>query len=498
MKSFKKLLAAGLAVTSFITATIPTVSAADILSDGSPLHYTEKWYYSQLTSREKEVYKYVYECASLGKNANIIKYAVNQTELDHVRDAFFNENPQFDIQVKGWSKEAIYVSNDLDKYRALQRADDKIIVQAKKLKTDYERVEYFHDYIINNVKYRTLEQYSYAQSAYGALVGGKASCEGYTDAFMYLCHQMGIECVKVVGEISAPDEWHAWNMVKIEGNWFNMDVCWDDTQDDLLAYNNFLVKDSLFFETHYPELTLATPTAADTYRDYGPSTTTDDGVILPAFRTGTIVQVTTDDLVIAENLFNVNKPSKLKVTTSDSSIAYVNDKGTVRFKKPGKVWVIGEYAGETAKVLFKVYKGDIPLEDDEVNQKPVKDKADGSGKDAPIAVKKPKLVKMDEVITIEKGETVNLASYFNNEVFDDIKFTIYYNRRIKAKVDETYNTLNVTGKKLGTTYLYATYNGIKYRYTIKVIEPTTAVVITRKYVNTTEDIYDMDFDDLTI
>ena len=496
MKSFKKVLAAGLAATMLVTATSITASATDIVHNRKPLHYTEKYYYSLLTSREKEIYKHVYQCAQQGKNADITRYSVTQKELEHIRDAFYYENPEFDIQHKAWSNEVVYCSNDLSKKRALERADDEILNKALKLNTDYERISYFHDYIVDHTIYQTNDDYKYSQSAYGALCGGKASCEGYTDAFMYLCQQVGIECIKVVGTISVPDEWHAWNMVKLEDNWFNVDVCWDDNQGDETLYNFFLASDDTFGKTHYPELTLDLPDAASSFMDYGCSTTTDCSKIFPKFRNNQFVQVTTDNEVIGSNLFNVSDPSKLKVSTSDSNVAYVNSKGTVVFKNPGKVWVTGEYKGESAKVFFKVYKGDIPLEDTQLKE-PVKD-THSNKTDDEIAIRKPKLVVMDDVIVIEKGETVNITNYFNPNVFDDIEFTVHYNRRFKAAVNYKRDTVKITGKKLGTSYIYATYNGVKYAYKVKVVNPVTAAVITRKYVKSYEDIYNMDFEDLEV
>ena len=45
----------------------------------------------------------------------------------------------------------------------------------------------------------------------------------------------GIECIIVLGTgITQPDAKtgkinHAWNKVKLDGKWYNMDVCWADT-----------------------------------------------------------------------------------------------------------------------------------------------------------------------------------------------------------------------------------------------------------------------------
>ena len=39
---------------------------------------------------------------------------------------------------------------------------------------------------------------------------------------------LGIECITVVGASFGSSEDHAWNMVKLDGAWYCVDVTWDD------------------------------------------------------------------------------------------------------------------------------------------------------------------------------------------------------------------------------------------------------------------------------
>lgn len=94
--------------------------------------------------------------------------------------------------------------------------------------SDYEKELYLHDKLIRHVVYT----YDYAkyQSAYSAMVDGKAVCAGYAFAFQYLLMRAGIQCAYVTGYSG---ESHAWNLVKIDGAWYYTDPTWDDplTQD---------------------------------------------------------------------------------------------------------------------------------------------------------------------------------------------------------------------------------------------------------------------------
>lgn len=65
----------------------------------------------------------------------------------------------------------------------------------------------------------------------GALVGGKCVCEGYAQAFVYLCKRAGIPAVNIPGYGTTEDgtEGHMWSAVRIDGAYYAIDVTWNDT-----------------------------------------------------------------------------------------------------------------------------------------------------------------------------------------------------------------------------------------------------------------------------
>lgn len=81
--------------------------------------------------------------------------------------------------------------------------------------------------------------------AYGALCLGTAVCEGYTEAYTMLARYVGLE----VGTASGGN--HKWNQVKIDGQWYNVDVTWDGQEGyrDVI-YSNFMVSDSKLRKNH--------------------------------------------------------------------------------------------------------------------------------------------------------------------------------------------------------------------------------------------------------
>ena len=54
------------------------------------------------------------------------------------------------------------------------------------------------------------------------------NCLGYSSTFQLLMDLSGVECITVVGAAFGSREDHAWNMVKLDGEWYCVDVTWDD------------------------------------------------------------------------------------------------------------------------------------------------------------------------------------------------------------------------------------------------------------------------------
>lgn len=104
---------------------------------------------------------------------------------------------------------------------------------------------YLHDAITERVTYYTENPqplHSRFQTAIGALLDGKANCQGYTDAFYMLAKMCGLEVDKVGGR--AGNEDHVWNTITFnDGKSYFVDVTWDEasfTFDDTGKYNNYI------------------------------------------------------------------------------------------------------------------------------------------------------------------------------------------------------------------------------------------------------------------
>ena len=122
----------------------------------------------------------------------------------------------------------------------------KEVAKTLKQDTDYKSVKAVHDYLIRNYTYDC----SMAnRSDYEGYETGKMVCQGYCTAAFYLLSEMGISARVVLGasEDYQKDTDHAWNVVRVDGKWYNMDVTWDDS-GWLPDYTFFLKNDADFYK----------------------------------------------------------------------------------------------------------------------------------------------------------------------------------------------------------------------------------------------------------
>ncbi len=116
-------------------------------------------------------------------------------------------------------------------------------------KSDYEKAEAITAFICDNVEYDyehlNDESYKLKGSAYGALINGQAVCQGYANLFYRMALEAGLGCRIITGtaDNGSVTDAHAWNIVRVNGRWYNHDVTWRDTgrtmNYDLKGRNGF-------------------------------------------------------------------------------------------------------------------------------------------------------------------------------------------------------------------------------------------------------------------
>lgn len=123
----------------------------------------------------------------------------------------------------------------------------------------YDAVLKIHNWLVDNVEYDTTLNRTNTHNVYGTLIEKNVVCEGYARTFKYLLDCANIPCVVVSGKGNngSATEYHAWNYVKIDNQWYAVDVTWDDpimtgaaVSTDKYKYRYFLKGYSQFRESH--------------------------------------------------------------------------------------------------------------------------------------------------------------------------------------------------------------------------------------------------------
>lgn len=113
--------------------------------------------------------------------------------------------------------------------------------------TQWEMALAVHDYLAVNSCYdETLQR----NTNYDLLVNGTAVCSGYAMAYLDIMTRLGIPCRFVESQPMA----HAWNMVKLDGSWYHIDLTHDDPTPDSYGYvshERFLKTDKEMTELGY-------------------------------------------------------------------------------------------------------------------------------------------------------------------------------------------------------------------------------------------------------
>ncbi len=162
--------------------------------------------------------------------------------------------------------------NDLEKLLLLH---DRIAVRCE---YDYEGYQEYEEAYAKNPNVRIddcVEHESF--SMYGVLVNGKAVCEGYSKAYQYMLNELGIENYLC----SSTQLCHVWNIVKLNGKFYHVDITFDDPSAKMgygsniatdrtgrVEHTNFLRSSDGIYSQQHEAYDYDTTPQDDTYDEY--------------------------------------------------------------------------------------------------------------------------------------------------------------------------------------------------------------------------------------
>ena len=239
-----------------LTFTV-SVQAKDAAYDYSIYKYS-------LSSNELSVYTQIYDKAMAFDDRMFnLKAPLTEAELSNTMNCFFFDHPELywlntsyryainnsHTVVKLQLKFGIGPSEFANANTIFENQLNQIVTNASRLSSAVEKEKYIHDYICSNTVYD--EDSPLNQSAYSALTSSHSVCAGYARAFQIACERVGIPCYYVTGTSKGVN--HAWNIVCIDGNYYNVDLTWDDVIADNFSkpsYIYFNKNDAAFAADH--------------------------------------------------------------------------------------------------------------------------------------------------------------------------------------------------------------------------------------------------------
>ncbi len=210
-------------------------------------------YRSLLSDQQTLVYNQVFAMATTYESGVVaIAAPISEQALEDTMNCFYSDHPEVfwintayrytvnssgtvtKIQLKyGISVESLGYSQII-----YEQQLNNLVTAAMEYADPVERERFIHDYICKLNSY--CENSDMNQSSYSAIVGGSSVCAGYARAFQIACLRAGIPCYYITGESKGQN--HAWNMVYINGQYYYVDLTWNDAISEARgrsSYNYF-------------------------------------------------------------------------------------------------------------------------------------------------------------------------------------------------------------------------------------------------------------------
>ena len=105
--------------------------------------------------------------------------------------------------------------------QSIDEATEEVMMYLDESMTDFEKIMAVHDYMVLHYDY----DYTYSNYDITIMTTKTGVCMSYAFAFKHIMNELGIECLYVSSDKEMN---HAWNLVNLDGEWYHIDLTWDD------------------------------------------------------------------------------------------------------------------------------------------------------------------------------------------------------------------------------------------------------------------------------
>lgn len=239
--------------------------------------------YSEKIRNYDEAFTAMYDAISAGEeSADLTEYGIRADDILHIYSDLLTSVPEFfylDNKISYYSQRS-GLQNIVTKVRFSYKMTGEeleearlsyeqelayIVSQVNPALSETEKALWVHDYLISAFAYDDSQTY---YDAYSFFRERKGVCQAYSLAYIAVLRELGMEAVMVTSEKMN----HAWNLVKIDGEWYHADLVYDDPSPDRpgrVMHDNFLLDDRMIAQTSDPHSGWESriPCASSTYAE---------------------------------------------------------------------------------------------------------------------------------------------------------------------------------------------------------------------------------------
>lgn len=246
--------------------------------------------YETLDTQKKLLYSQLYTAMS-NCDEYIDVSTLDIDELNFVFNCVMNDHPEL-FYIDGYQYKKYTVDGKITKLQffgnyamdqdqilscqaEIEKAVYDILTQLPDTNDEYLIAKAVYEWIIQNTEYDLETDNN--QNICSVFLSHRSVCQGYAKAFQYLMQKMGMETVLVTG--IANGEGHAWNLSKVNGDYYYIDVTWGDASYiyadssevqgvPSINYDYLLVTTEELCKTHTLDDTFALPDCAQDKDNY--------------------------------------------------------------------------------------------------------------------------------------------------------------------------------------------------------------------------------------
>ena len=230
----------------------------------------DRYYYSRMKPRDRQIYELLHDAVVNGRRSAEIEGSVDADSVTEIYFSLVLDNPHLyylgrEVSIVRYSgayeKTLIEPSYTLrreiirDFNGRIERGVNDLIRRLKLAGvSDLEAVRRLHDYLASEADYddtalneRKKGRLISAHSVIGVFSKQCAVCDGISKTVKLVLNSLDIPCIVVAGRSAFEEDNgnHAWNIVKIGGKAYHLDMTWDInlSRKGHISYEYFLISD---------------------------------------------------------------------------------------------------------------------------------------------------------------------------------------------------------------------------------------------------------------